>query len=72
MTNLIERIITRAGSEDKLASLVGVSQPAINKAKKRGRVSPALALSIEAAFPGEFTKEELRPDIFIPKDGAAA
>lgn len=62
--NLIERAVAIYGSEAKLAEAVGVSQPAINKARKRGAVSPKLALEIDRATGGEISKHQLRPDIF--------
>jgi hypothetical protein len=46
---LIEAAIRDQGSEAKLARACNVSQTAINKAKRAGRVSPKLALRIEAA-----------------------
>lgn len=62
----IQEAIRRAGSEAKLGEATGYSQHAIWKAKKRGSVTPEMALKIEHAV--GVSKEILRPDIF----GAAA
>lgn len=60
----IERAIRIAGSEAKLAEKTGFSQPAINKAKRKGRASAELAKAIDVALNGEVTKEQLRPDLW--------
>lgn len=64
MTTAIKRAIAVAGSEGRLAKLVGVSQPAINKAKNVGHTSAALAVKIDAALAGAVSKEELCPAVF--------
>lgn len=68
-TALIEQAIELAGSEAKLASGIGCSQPMVNKAKRTGRVSPEMAKAIHhftgAVVPGN----RLRPDIWVkPED----
>ena len=60
----LERAIAKAGSEAKLASLIGCSQVAINKAKHRGKVSAEMAVKIEVALDGYVTRHDLRPDLF--------
>jgi len=62
----IQEAIRLAGSEAKLGKATGYSQHAIWKAKRRGSVTPEMALAIERAV--GVRKEILRPDIF----GAAA
>lgn len=66
----LERAISLAGSEAKLASLIGRSQVAVNKAKHRGRVSAEMAVAIEHAV--GVGRHELRPDLFPAPTGAAA
>lgn len=44
----IEQAIANAGSESKLAELLGCSQQAVNKMKKRGHVPPPRADQIAA------------------------
>lgn len=69
----VVRAIKIAGSEAKLAEAVGCSQPAINKAKRRGKTSAALAIAIETAVGGQVTRAELCPEIFgIQAEGAAS
>lgn len=46
---LLISAISDAGSEAKLAAKAGCTQVAINKAKKAGRVSPAMAVRLEKA-----------------------
>jgi len=60
----IERAIEKAGSEAKLAALVGCSQVAINKAKHRHKVTAEMAVKIETALDGYVTRHDLRPDLF--------
>lgn len=64
VTTVIDRAISLAGSEQKLADRVGFSQPAINKAKKRGRASAELAVAIDTAMAPDVTKSDLRPDLW--------
>lgn len=49
----IERAIEVAGGEAALASLLGVSQQAVNKMKRRGYCSAARAEQIANHFPVE-------------------
>lgn len=65
----LKKAIGLAGSEAKLGKLTGYSQVAINKAKRRGRVSAEMAAAIDSALHGQVQKSDLRPDIF---DAAAA
>jgi DNA-binding transcriptional regulator YdaS (Cro superfamily) len=60
----IAAAITLAGSEAKLAALIGCSQPAINKLRKAGRVSAEMAVKIEAAV--GISRTLFRPDLWPP------
>lgn len=60
----LERAIAKAGSEAKLAVLIGCSQVAINKAKHRRKVSAEMAVKIENALNRHVLRHELRPDLF--------
>ena len=63
--NIIERAIELAGgSEAKLASKTGLSQPLIHKAKKSGRAGPRLALAIHDFSDGKIPASEIRPDLW--------
>ena len=64
ITQLIEQAIALAGSEAKLGAAAGVSQHAIWYAKKKGRITAELAISIDRATKGEISKVMLRPDLF--------
>jgi DNA-binding transcriptional regulator YdaS (Cro superfamily) len=68
---LIKAAIAKFGSEAKLADVIGVTQPSINEAKQKGRVSVLMALRIDQATGGEVSKHDLRPDVF-PRDEACA
>lgn len=59
-------------SQTALAQAVGVAQPSISKAVKRGKASLSLAIKIESATGGRVTCHELRPDIWPAPNGAAA
>ena len=48
----LTRAVAIAGSESKLSRVTGYSQPAINKARRRGRVSAEMAIAIERALKG--------------------
>lgn len=61
---LIERAISKLGSEQKLAAAAGLSQAAVNEAKKFGRCGPKMAIGIERATEGEISRAQLRPDLW--------
>ena len=60
----IERAVELFGSEKKLAAAVGIAQQVLNRAVRRGRVSPELAIAIQKATGGYVTANELRPDLW--------
>lgn len=64
ITAAFRRAVALAGSESKLSRATGYSQPAINKARRKGRVSAELAIAIERATKGAVSRHELRPDLF--------
>src|SRR5215211_1860438 len=63
---LIESAIKLAGLEAKLGRACGVSQGAIWKAKRAGRVSADLAVAIERATSERVPRWRLRPDLWDP------
>lgn len=67
----IDEAIAILGSQTKLAAAVGVSQPAITKARAVGRVSAALAVKIEAATKGRVPCWRMRPDLWAPPEQSA-
>jgi DNA-binding transcriptional regulator YdaS (Cro superfamily) len=67
---LIQKAIAEFGSEARLAKAAGVTQPAINEAKQKGRVGHRLALGISRATEGRISKHDLRPDIWPRQDAA--
>ena len=60
----LEKAIGIAGSQARLGELCGVSQNAIWAAKRAGRVSAELAMSIEKATDGQVPRWEMRPDLW--------
>ncbi|WP_414468077.1 transcriptional regulator [Methylobacterium currus] len=64
--HLIQAAITILGSEAKLGAACGVTQGAIWKAKKAGRVSGELAVKIDRATNGAIPRHRLRPDLWSP------
>jgi DNA-binding transcriptional regulator YdaS (Cro superfamily) len=64
-----ERAIRIAGSQCKLAAATGYSQVAVNKAKRRGSVSAAMALAVHRFTGGAVPASALRPDLWArPQD----
>lgn len=62
--DLISKAVDIAGSQARLAELVGTSQPNIHRmANGRQSVSLELALRIERATGGAVVAEGLRPDL---------
>jgi len=64
MNNLIHKAIMIAGNQEKLAAAVGVSQTAVHKWLKGGKISAENAFAIHTVTNGAVDKCELRPDIF--------
>ena len=64
MRQYLKKAVDLAGSERKLALGIGVAQQSVWAARKRGSVSPAMAIKIEKFTKGAVTKRQLRPDIF--------
>lgn len=62
--DLIEQAIREYTSELKLAQAIGYSQHGVWRAKKLGRVSPRMAISLEAVSKGRFKREHLCPEVF--------
>lgn len=66
--NPVVAAIETFGSEAKLAQALGVSQAAVNKAKRSvergGRVSAFMAHALDKATGGKVAKHALRPDLF--------
>jgi DNA-binding transcriptional regulator YdaS (Cro superfamily) len=68
-TAAFERAIRIAGSQCKLAAATGYSQVAINKAKRRGSISPKMALAVHRFTGGVVPASALRPDLWArPQD----
>jgi DNA-binding transcriptional regulator YdaS (Cro superfamily) len=63
-TAAFARAIRIAGSESKLAAATGYSQVAINKARRRGSVSPRMALAVHRFTGGAVPACALRPDLW--------
>lgn len=60
----IEEAIRLAGTEAKLGEATGYSQNAIWQAKRRGSVTPKMALAIHRATNGAVPASVLRPDLW--------
>lgn len=60
------RAIKIAGSQEKLADLIGTTQQAISwtLTEANGKVSAETAIKIDEALAGQVKRQELRPDIF--------
>jgi DNA-binding transcriptional regulator YdaS (Cro superfamily) len=61
----LHRAIALFGNPTRLAAAIGTSQHAVWHAfRKRGQVSPQMAIAIDKATKGAVSKSDLRPDIF--------
>jgi DNA-binding transcriptional regulator YdaS (Cro superfamily) len=69
-TPVLDRAIALAGSQTRLGEATGFSQAAINKARRRGRVSAEMALAIHRFTLGAVAASELRPDLWSRDDHA--
>ncbi len=63
MNNLMQVAIEAAGSQEKLAALLGTTQPTISRWKTR-RVPACHVLSVERITGGKVTRYQLRPDLY--------
>lgn len=61
---LLDKAITIAGSQGKLAKAIGRSQNAVWHAKSTGRVTAEIALAIDQATEGQVSRHDLRPDVY--------
>lgn len=69
----IRQAIDQLGSQAALAKAAGVTQPAINKALRTGRVAALTAIAIERATGGAVPRWRLRPDLWSqPVEAAPA
>jgi len=66
----VKRAIALFGSEERLAKSAGVSQPAINKVKRTGRIGVKVASGIHRATKGEVHLVELLPALMEDEDDA--
>ena len=62
MQNSIKKAVALAGSQAALAEKLGISQPAISQAIKRGGyLTPKHCIKLEQLYPGRISRQELRP-----------
>ncbi|AUK49435.1 helix-turn-helix domain-containing protein [Pasteurella multocida] len=59
----IKRVIKICGNQKSLASICGVSQQAVNKWAKGGKMDVKYIPAIIKATNGKVTAEEIRPDV---------
>ena len=60
----LKKAVKLAGSQAKLADLLGVRQPSVAGWFMRGYMPATRVLQCVAALGGRITKEELRPDLY--------
>lgn len=68
--NPLPSLIEEFGSESKLATAMGITQPAICKAKGLKQVSPKMAIRIETVTSGRLRRWQMRPDMWDPPKDA--
>ena len=59
----LEQAIRWAGSQTKLAKILGVSRVTVSSWVQRGRMAATSAERLEEITDGLFNKRELRPDV---------
>ena len=59
----LERLISWAGSQTRLAHYLDISPQVVSNWVARGRISACMAIKIEEVTNGAFTKRQLRPDV---------
>lgn len=59
----IEKAIEWAGTQQRLADILGVSRQVVSAWNCRGRISATAAANLEKITKGEFKKSEMRPDV---------
>jgi DNA-binding transcriptional regulator YdaS (Cro superfamily) len=64
MNSQIEKAVEIAGGQVQLAKACKVSQPAVFKWLRGGRITAENAIKVETATDGQVTRQDLRPDIF--------
>lgn len=63
MNKVIQRALNIVGSQQRLADICGVSQPAVHKWLNGGLVSPEKVKAIVSATGGQVKSHEIRPDL---------
>lgn len=64
---MIRRAVEKAGSQAKLAEVIGLSQQGVSfLINEASSVSAEVAVAIDRFTAGEISKEMLRPDLFGP------
>ena len=62
MQNPLKKAIEIAGGQARLGAHLGISQPAISQAIKRGGyLTPKHCIKLEQLYPGRISRQELRP-----------
>lgn len=66
-TELFKEYVTLVGGAEQAASRLGITVGMVNHIRnERRNVSPAVAKKIELQTDGQFTRADLRPDVFGP------
>ncbi|MDA6682346.1 helix-turn-helix domain-containing protein [Escherichia coli] len=63
MNLVIQRALNIVGSQKRLAADCGISQPAVHKWLRGGKVSPEKVFAIVNATNGQVKAYEIRPDL---------
>jgi len=59
----LNALVVWFGGQSQLAAQMGVTKQAAHNWVARGRISAKCAIKAETTTNGEFTKEQLRPDV---------
>lgn len=64
----LAQAIEMVGSQDLFAQRVGVTQQAVSKWLKNGKIPAERVVLAEQATAGKITRQKLRPDLYRSKD----
>jgi DNA-binding transcriptional regulator YdaS (Cro superfamily) len=64
MDDRIYKAIKLAGTQSKLAKVLGISPQALSKQISKGVILPKHCIALEKLYPGQITRYELNPEHF--------
>lgn len=72
MDTIVSKAIEAAGGATALSAALGVSVQVVSMWKKRNKIPPEYCIAVERAGRAKVTRYEMRPDVFVGPEEAAA